>query len=353
MPKSSSGIQKILPVVATLFVVVGIVVIVFIRRPAPPLSNDGPGVPMPMNTSGTTALVVFQEAEAIRVVGTGADGKMTSMATCPLSGEAARIVRVNSQGIEIATGGEGRAHMGFDCTATTSTLPAGLLNPSATRGAQVAEARADGTGAVMIITGTEERIVVLRGSNGRPYRDPELIEWMDNDHLAVMAFQGDTRHVLAITVTGQITQLVTLPEEVGGIAAGGGMLWYVTATPGEGIEFGPHGPSELHRVDASGKREKVAGDDGVFESLSAGPGGQFAVNGSGALITGTFGATRNIGTGTPTGWMDDGTLLVVRNELLVLAPPDADAQVKETNVSIPTDVDWVWSIPLDAIPPTE
>lgn len=352
MAKTSNPIQKILPLFASLFIVVGVAAVALSRPNTPqPVAELSPSSDIETVPS-STALTVYQHEDQVHIVGN------VEPRGCPLPHTLGHIVRVTPEWIEIESADHVRLRMGFDCVMQEGTLAPGLPNAQGTRGVRLGNPRSDGTSSVIISDGTEDSTIILRSADSRPYGEGFLIGWIDDTHIAATAFQGDARHLLVVEPSGRVMRRAILSEAVGDIVAGGGYVWYVAVTPGRGIEFGPMGPSELHRVDPSGKDEIVAGDEGVFERLIAGPDGRFAVvYAGGALMAGRFGETEHLGTGHPVGWTADGSLLVRRqgrlNIIDVDRPFDAAYAVTELSVEIPEGVTRVWHVPLDVEPSDE
>lgn len=339
--KQLDPVRQALPLIATLFVVVGIAAIVLTR---PQGGSDQPAENQPPVEMGPVTATVFQDGDVIRVTQT--QGTSSTARECTVPQGTTRAASVDKNGIVISLTSGQNVRIGFDCMAKEGTLPEGVLNPSGSRSARMSDPRSDGGGTVTISDGTNEETMTLRGPNARPFRDPLIIGWMDNQKIAVIAFQGDARHALMVESAGRVTQLKELPETATEFAARDGAFWYVTATPGPGIELGPRGPSEVRRVGMDGTEEVVSrNENDAIEAFMPGPDGRFAYVGGGALYVGKGTETKNVGTGRPLGWGEDGTALVVRNGQLVRIADDG--AVVEVGIDIPDGVVSVWNLTLD------
>jgi hypothetical protein len=353
MRKSAvNPVQKILPVFATLFIVVGLAAIV-LSRPKDEVAEPTTNIASHLGATTTGAVTVLQTNDTgVRFLSD--DGTIHE---CPISWTDVRMRRLSKDGLDITAGDDQSHHVAFDCSTSDSMLPRGLLNASGTHGARMGAAKSDGAGVIIFSDGKNETEVVLRDAQSHPYRwsefQDDIVGWMDDGRLGVVVLQGDGRIALTVEPTGTISKLASLPEEAMQFAAAGGAFWYATVTPGPGIELGPRGPSELHRVQ-DGKDVIVAKDaEDAIEGLSAGPDHRFAYLAAGTLFTGQEEA-KNVGTGRPLGWTDDGTLMVARNGRLTLIAPDAASRTSgvatDTQVMVPDSASGAWRATLDAMP---
>jgi archaeosine-15-forming tRNA-guanine transglycosylase len=202
---------------------------------------------------------------------------------------------------------------------------------------------------VIFHDGRNQESVILRNAKGRPYQNPQIVGWMSDTQLVVMAFQGGERHAVAVEPSGRITQMVTLPENAVTMLAGDGAFWYVTAMPSDDIAFDVLGPSELHRVGVDGKDEMIArSEDVVIDHVTIGAEQRFAYLISGSLYVSDAGVPVDRGTGRPVGWLENGDLLVVaRNSKLLAVPQGKDTRVDVMN-DFPSGIGHVWSVTLES-----
>lgn len=339
MKKSDSVIQKILPLFATLFVVIGLAAIVLSIPKNVALTEQASSIVIDTPTS-SVPFTVLQEGDVLHLMG------VSMPHDCTLPTSSVRVTRVAVAGIDLIAEDGTHLRLGLDCTVQDVRFPPGLLNPSDTHGVRLGDPRKDGAAAIVISDGKEESTIILRGQDGRPYRDPVLIGWMDGTHVAASASQGDSRHLLVVETTGRVMKRATLSEMVGDVAAGGGFAWYVTVTPGEGIEFGPRGPSEIHRVSADGSDAVVARDEqSALESLSVGPAGHFAASVGDAILVGQQTAVKKSATGRVIGWTESGALMIARNGRLALI--QSDGLVTDTDLPVSEQVTAAWRPVLD------
>lgn len=341
MAKSSS-LYGLLPLAAVALVIIGAAAVVLTQTPA----STTDGSPSPTAPSGPATLTIFENDGKVHVVPDQGEAR-----TCDLPPGGGRVTNVTADGIDILGGDGGRIRLAFDCTAADISLPSGLPNTDGTRGGRIGATQNDDAGTVVFsASGASDQDVVLRNASSRPYHDPTPIGWMDRDWFVVTAFRGDALYALAVQPSGTVSELVTIPEEAGGEASGDGAFWYVTVTPGPGIEFGPSGPSAIHRVGTDGKDVEVAQDaEGAIDGVLPGPDGRFAYTIGGTLFVGQGTTTVNAGTGYPLGWMDR-TLLVSRSgRLSLVGPVDAvsgsDAiSSTDTTIVLPEGVADAWRV---------
>jgi hypothetical protein len=346
MPKQQNPVLRIMPFFATLFIVFGVAAIVLT---APKQKKDE--TPTAATSTSPTIptdqpLGVFETTSKIQLV--AADGAQKS---CDFPAGGGHISRVTKDGIDVV-GGDGRsARLSFDCSLKDAVLPSGVLSPSGTHGARLGEKKTDGAATVIFSDGKNDQEVTIRGSTSRPFHDANIIGWMDDGHLAITAFQADALYALSVATTGNVTSLKALPEEADGFSAGDGSFWYVTVTPGQGIELPSRGPSVVHRIGVDGEDAKVAQDaDSAIDGLLPGTGTRFAYTVGGTLFLVQGAGSSNVGTGIPIGWTDDGRLLVSRTGKLVLIGPTSASNAPtvsstETGMTAPDDAMAAWYIP--------
>lgn len=325
MAQKPLGIHQWIALFATIFVVGGVVAILQ-TRPGADASEEGVEV---LEEVRSGRVVVFVDAGRVYLADAASGA---GLRVCDASG-VTRIEEVTRDGIVMSAPTGDRVRLGFDCV---------VIGDVEASPVQIVEPGADGVPHVRFASSGAD--VALVASNGRPYREPQIVGWMDDTRVALVALRGDVRTALAVRTDGTVEVLATLPEVVGGFAAGGGAFWYVTASPGPGIEFGPQGPSAIHRVRAAGDDAVVAGDDVfIVDAFLVGPLGGYAYVMDGTLFVGKDGAPVPAGTGVPIGWSDDGRALVL-NAQGALSFIATDGSVTETGVILPPGVVSAWSV---------
>ncbi len=162
--------------------------------------------------------------------------------------------------------------------------------------------------------------LVLRW-NSRPLRDARVHGWSDPEHLLVSAFVTSTRAIFNVELTGAVRELARLPDAIFSLEARRGAIWYITASPGEGIESEPVPPSELHRISPVDGDRLIARDEKrlILEAVP-GPKGDVAIyfNDGTTELSG-----QNLGKRHPLLFLENGQL-VMRDALdLVLVDPSS------------------------------
>lgn len=329
--KKTFPLQHWLALFATVFVVGGLLAVV-LMRPGDEEALQDPSTASDAALRGR--VIVFADHGAFHVV----TPEGVELRECALD-PAARLFEVTAQGVVIGFSSGDRVRVGFDCVASPTEAAVRMEEPDAD--------------AVMHMVFEGGTRVALVAQNDRPFREAQVVGWMDASHVAVVAFRGDVRYALAVSVDGALQELGALPELVGDFAAGGGAFWYVTATPGLGIEFGPRGPSALHRIALDGGEAVVARHvTDVLEGLSVSVDGAYAYRVGGTLFVGRDETSVNAGTGIPIGWSDDDRVLVVDAQQS-LSFKTVDGAVIETGIVLPRGVSEAWSVALDVVSGTE
>ncbi len=167
----------------------------------------------------------------------------------------------------------------------TSGLPVGVrhdgriddvyrvLSPDQSRQLQPAEPREDGAGAIEIRNGSDIATHVIR-MDSQPVRDVTPVGWWDDGHFAVIGRIGGERHALSVSIGGDVRDVSTIPDEAEHISAQSGALFYVTLTPGPGLESPPVPPSSLSQLSSDGETRTVTtfDDDSILQYLVDGSG---------------------------------------------------------------------------------
>jgi hypothetical protein len=364
--KRPSPLQSLLPVIATIFVVGGVALIV---RLAPSRNTNqeldyasGPA----SESEIPETVVVIQSGSRLAI---NVKKETTRQTTCDLPNGFVTVDRVTDEGIAIRSATGGHMLLNFSCSALASSntvvpaLPssiaavsaspvvivAGIPNSAGTRGAWLGSPKSDGAGTLRISDGKNVEEIVLRGKKSLAYRDAEIIGWIDDDHVALSALQGDARHIVLVEPLGRVNELVQVPEEAAAFSVGAGSVWYVTVTPGQGIESGPTGPSEVHRVSLNGEDRVAAHEEDVqaIESLTVRPNVPadplpFAYRVGDRLIWSDASGTRtDLGSARALGWSADGGLIVARDRMIVSI---LTSGIRELNVPADADAAAAWVI---------
>jgi hypothetical protein len=120
--------------------------------------------------------------------------------------------------------------------------------------ARFGKPKADGAAVIEFRqAGQDAASLVLRDKAGKPLKDASLLGWLDGRSVAFTALASSTRAVYVAAYDGVQRWLAPLPDDTIYLDVRAGAIWYTTATPGEGLESQPRGPSELHRVNSSGE----------------------------------------------------------------------------------------------------
>lgn len=270
-PNTDSTVNKPLAVFATILVVAGIVGVAYVsslKKSDQTLNSLTSSSTTKLSSTDSTVLqpqLILVNESAVTLM--AADGAVERMSveefTLRTKGH-----RLPYEGSSVANG----AVVLFQASSSLSGATKPLVSPDGSSSAFRAPAQADDTSVVMIARkGGEPQKIVLRDKK-TPLKDVEIVGWFSNTELAVIATTAGSRSVYVVTTTAEPRVVVTLPETVMLLTIRSGLLWYTTAVQGEGIESPPKGPSEIHRVDVSGKNTLMTRDElRVISSVVAGP----------------------------------------------------------------------------------
>ncbi len=287
---TAGGPNKPLALFATFLVVVGIVAVALVSS----MKTGSPGSTTSVLSASSTVAMTSSTA-AIALVNDSAvtllhfDGTSERLKPQQFT-QAYGAGPLPVEGVQVANGSEAYFH------APGETV-GGIPSPNGQYLAHLESAKSDGAGVIQVSKdGETPQSVVLR-SGRTALTDPFVQGWFDDDMMIVTAHATSTRWVYAVSRTGTIEPIVTLPDNVTFLAGRGGMLWYATATLGEGLESPPTGPSEIHRVTLRPAQDVRVADDATHAINMVVPGtdGWFAyttddgrsyverVDGSGAM----------------------------------------------------------------------
>lgn len=331
-------VQKYLPLIATVAVVLGIVAAARFNASRQPKSLQADSDLSAVSAEDTSWTAVLAGRTLTMTVDDGASK------ICALPDGFNFVDDVDSDGFTVRSATGARMLVGLDCNVKDSKLVPGIANPSGKRMANISGERRDGAAVIEISDGKYTEEITLRGKNSRPYRDAEVIGWLDDNIAVVTAFQGDARYALTVQTTGRITELVKLPDNAAEFRTGGGAFWYVTVTPSEGIELGPRGPSALHRVSQAGTDLVTAEEaDAVIENVLISSNGNAAYLVGGTLkIRFADGEFQNAGTGKPLGWTATGSLIASREGGLRIIAPSGSSE--SFNLTIEGEITRAWRV---------
>lgn len=246
MKKTLSRPNGYLALFATFLVVGGVVFAAVLATPAINPDAKPPTLPQtPVATADATStggVLVIGDGKAILHRYEGSSG-MTWPDDVKLLGKPLS----QFEGADAKTGE--RVYLAAGFLRATST---GIHSPDGRRALFPSPAKADGTGNVEVHLGNERQTVVVRLGNGKGVKDVMPVGWWDSDSLAVTGRVTSTRMLFAVTLAGEVSPIVSIPDAANGLLAQGGNVWYVTLEPGEGLESPPGPPSELHRVSRDG-----------------------------------------------------------------------------------------------------
>lgn len=324
MARKRPQVGQWIALLATVFVVGGVVAIMQTR----PGAEEQPEGIEAAGDALDGRIVVFADEGSVHLIDAESGVEIRE---CDAAG-VTRIEEVTPEGIVIGMPSGERVRLGFDCVAQNEVLPAAV---------RVLEADEEGVSRAQFADGAT---VPLVASNGRPYREPQLVGWLDASRAVFVSFRGDIRTAVVVGTDGSVEALASLPEIVSGFSTGGGAFWYVSASPGPGIEFGPQGPSAIHRVRAAGDDVVVAQDaERVVEAFLVNPSGTYAYVVGGMLFMGQEESSLPVGTaGVPIGWSDDGRILVLDGQGAISLVSVGGVR-EETAAVLPPGVSIAWS----------
>jgi len=166
-------------------------------------------------------------------------------------------------------------------------------------------------GKAPILTDGNEWNVVLRGTNGEAYADPQLVSAADETHVFVLA-TTDVRKLLLVSRSGEIRVLADVPENANVLPASDGHAWIATFVPGEGLESEPTGPSRLIRLSVSGIQETIAEETRIIVGVMPGADGDVAYRTDTGDVVVTAGGKRWTGSGIPLLWLDGDRIMLAQ-----------------------------------------
>lgn len=156
--------------------------------------------------------------------------------------------------------------------------------------------------------------IVLR-IGAAPLRDARVHGWSETGTVFVTAIVTSTRAVFSVDAGGAIRELAALPDTVFALETRNGAVWFIAASPGEGIESDPMPPSEAYRVNVSQVGERILREESrLILSLVPGPRQAIAYLTNDGLATfmkiGDPTSAVSLGKKRPLLFLQDGRLLV-------------------------------------------
>jgi hypothetical protein len=250
MKKPQRRTTGLLALLATFLVVGGVVMVAMLATPKlDPNTKLSPLAQRPVSTpEATTTGMLVVDAAGARLL---QDGESRTL-SWPEDVKRLGAPISQLEGVDALTGERVYLTSGF-----AKESSAGIHSPDGRRSAHPAPSKADGTGSIEIRLGSDRRTVVLRVPNGGGVKDVILVGWWDDETIAFTGRTTSTRMVYAATLMGSVAPVAPIPDTADRLSMREGMLWYVTAEPGEGLESPFVPPSELHRVSRSGLDERL------------------------------------------------------------------------------------------------
>ncbi|MFZ6014906.1 MAG: hypothetical protein ACOYUZ_00935 [Patescibacteria group bacterium] len=103
-------------------------------------------------------------------------------------------------------------------------------SPDGRRNARMGEVLADGSTEIFIKHGADEDRYILRGSKDMPWSDLGIVGWPDAQNLVFAGNVSGTRSLIAMGLGGVENVIAQLSPEAACITAGGGAIYYISAT---------------------------------------------------------------------------------------------------------------------------
>ncbi|MCR4278764.1 MAG: hypothetical protein NUV81_02555 [bacterium] len=206
-----------------------------------------------------------------------------------------------------------------------------VLSPDQKRELRPGSAREDGAMVVEIGMGDATEEHVIRFQDGKTVQDGEPVGWWDSQTFGVVGRLNGERHILAVALSGSVHDVAVLPDIAEQIVIQNGALWYVTLTPGPGLESPPEPPSTLHSV-------ALGGEDTVVYTFKNDAIRRFIIGSTGDIaIQGESGTTEylkgidvpasSIEKGMPLLFVREGELLLRRDNSLFLRDVESKKEI--------------------------
>lgn len=313
-PKNWGKSNPILAIFATVLVVSGIVAAAyFSSHPANEPKNEPQSTQPETALATSTGSLLLINSDSVTVI---AQGKTQRYSKQDFSRKFI-ISALPSEGSDSANGAKAYLNLkegsGADAPLNQDLKTMARLGKPKTDGAPVIDLDQSG---VTVST------LVLRDKAGKPLKDARLLGWLDGRTIAFTALASSTRAIYSISVDGVARLLAVLPEVTLNLDGRDGAVWYTTATQGEGLESQPRGPSELHRVSATGENRLLAAElnNVILEVLPYQDTGYAYVRDDGAaFFASNDGALkRDLGKRKPLAFTADGSIVLREGFDLVL-----------------------------------
>jgi len=252
-------VNKPLAIFATILVVAGIAGVAWVSslRSTPAVQKPGPMATSTAQEKKGSVMepqLLLVNDQAVSLV--GADGTMERLSFDQFSART-KGGQLPTEGSNVATGAVAQFRSGPKPTSGVQTI----ISTDGTYTAHLGTAQSDGASVVVLQRGNEaEQKLVLRDKR-TTLKDATLLGWLSDRDLAIVATATSSRAVYLISSAGAPKYLTALPDGLAFLSGRAGAVWYATATPGEGIESPSKGPSEIHRIDLSGKDLVITRDE--------------------------------------------------------------------------------------------
>jgi hypothetical protein len=314
MKKPQARKTGLLALVATFLVVGGVVFVAMLATPAMnPDAKPPEFLPSPVATPHATSTgILVVDVSGARILKNGESKTLSWPGDVKLLG----LPVSQLEGVDALTGERVYLANGFERDAS-----AGIHSPDGRRSLYPAPAKADGTGSVEVRMGSDRQTIVLRLTNGRGVKEVTPVGWWNDETMAVAGRTTSTRVMYAATLSGSVTPVASLPETADRLAMYGGVLWYVTAEPGDGLESPFVPPSELHRVPRSGSDERLVRSEEQVIMRYVPRGTQVAYEAqdeSVTLLSDRAMREAPLGSGTPLAFRD-ATHLLIRKDMKIVS----------------------------------
>lgn len=252
--KATNGINKPLAIFATFLVVGGIAAVAYISSLEhtavikPAQTGTPPVVKTPVQTSTvdwmTTSTLLLVSDQSATVM--SLDGKTQRLTLEAFTTDFITTSSRPHDGVDAGTG----SPVQFSSATGVPLTGVSVRSPDGMDEAVLLDPKSDGAGVIGIRkNGRATQTIVLRLKNGTPLRDVQVYGWSGPEQLYVTGVITNARWVYQADVSGALTAVGILPDTAMTVVYRDGRFWYITVTPGPGIESPPMPPSELFSME--------------------------------------------------------------------------------------------------------
>lgn len=249
-----NGVNKPLAIFATFLVVGGIAAVAYISSlehtavGKPAQTAQPPVVKTPVQTSTvdwmTTSTLLLVSDQAATVM--SLDGKSQRLTLDAFRKTFVTTSTLIRDGVEAGSGSPASFASVVSPTQDGRSFP----SPDRAETATLLAPKSDGAGVIGITKdGGAVQSIVLRLKNGTPLRDAQIYGWSGPDQLYVAGVIKGARWVYLTDTSGNLTEQGMLPDTAMTVVYRDGRFWYITVTPGPGLESPPMPPSELFTLE--------------------------------------------------------------------------------------------------------